>query len=74
MSIVPASRLSSEDLALLGNNVYPPRRPKRFTPDERANRRVLGGVNRSLANLRERIDRLYPIMANAGPARRKMAS
>ena len=68
------SQLSPEDLALLGNNINPLRRPRHASPDERANRRILSGVNRSLAALRERVDQLYPIVARPASARRKMAS
>ena len=74
MSIVLMSQLSPEDLAFLGNNLHPPRHRRRVRPDERANRRILSGVNRSLAALRERVDQLYPIVARPASARRKMAS
>lgn len=56
MSIVPASRLSTSDLALLGNNLFPIRRP-RPSIDQQA-RRLLAPINRSLARVGERIDRL----------------
>lgn len=55
MSIIPASRLSASDLALLGNNLSPCRPPK---PREVS--RGLAAVNRSLAGHGERVDRLYP--------------
>lgn len=60
MLYVAASSLSASDMALLGNNILPGRRQSRRSPDERHNRRVLAGVNRSLASLHERIDRLHP--------------
>ncbi len=41
MSVIPASRLSGSDLAVLGNNLLPAVR------DER--KQMLGAVNRSLA-------------------------
>ena len=50
MSIIPASRLSSSDIELLGNNLRPgvsrARRRKRF---------VIAAVNRSLAGLDEKV-------------------
>jgi hypothetical protein len=61
MLFVSASEVSASELAMLGNNIRPRRRPARRNPDERANRRVLAAVNRSLATLQERIDRLHPI-------------
>ena len=73
MIFVSASDLSASDLALLGNNILPPRRRNRTAPDERRNRRVLAAVNRSLAALNERVDRLYP-MHSQPDARRKLAS
>ena len=60
MLFVAASDLSSSDLSLLGNNIRPSARQTRRQRDERANRRVLSAVNRSLAALQERIDRLHP--------------
>ena len=60
MTIVPASRLSPSDLALLGNNVVAAavadadrRRPARCHDD-------LAAVNRSLASVGERVGRLHP--------------
>jgi hypothetical protein len=67
MLFVAAADLSQSDLALLGNNIRP-RRPRRFTPDQRANRRVRAAVNRSASALRERIDRLRPIPTNTAAA------
>ena len=61
MLFVSLNELSSTDLSLLGNNIRSSRRQVRRGPDERANRRVLAGVNRSLASLDERVTRLHPI-------------
>ena len=61
MLFIAASDLSSSELGLLGNNIRPRRRQIHRTPDDRANRRVLSAVNRSLASLRERVDHLHPI-------------
>jgi hypothetical protein len=58
MLFVAASSLSASDIALLGNNIRPSRHKRRVTPDERENRRTLAAVNRSLALVRERVDRL----------------
>ena len=67
MSIVHASRLSSSDLALLGNNMDPARcRPLPQT-ERMERRRQLAAVNRSLACVGERVRRLHePLLANAG--------
>lgn len=73
MLFVSASDLSASDLALLGNNVLPSRRAHRRHPDERANRRVLSAVNRSLASHHERVDRLQPT-AKTIPTSRRLAS
>ena len=72
MLFICASDLSTSDMALLGNNIRPIRRRSHVTPDERRNRRVLAGVNRSLSSLQERVDQLYP--SPAKPARRALAS
>ena len=74
MLFVSASDLSASDLALLGNNIRPSRRVATRDRDERANRRVLAAVNRSLASVHERIDRLYPMSAKTGGVRRALAS
>ena len=54
MSIIPASRLSSSEIELLGNNLKPgvsrTRRRKRF---------VIAAVNRSLAGLDEKVKTLH---------------
>jgi hypothetical protein len=73
MLFVAATDLSASDLALLGNNLLPSRRALRRNPDERANRRVLSAVNRSLASLHERVDRLQPTVKST-PASRRLAS
>ncbi|HET6248077.1 MAG TPA: hypothetical protein VFE47_10305 [Tepidisphaeraceae bacterium] len=64
MIYVPASELSSAELAMLGNNFSTKRPHTRRYPDERKNRRVLSAVNRSLASLAERVDRLHPAPAH----------
>jgi hypothetical protein len=74
MIFVSAAELSSSDLALLGNNIRPVRRRACKTPDERANRRVIAAVNRSLASLKERVDRLHPLTSRRGAAPRAIAS
>ncbi|HZK81411.1 MAG TPA: hypothetical protein VFC46_10100 [Humisphaera sp.] len=74
MIFVSASDICESDLALLGNNIRPSRRQVRRSPDERANRRVLAAVNRSLASLDERITRLHPMPARSGAAPRALAS
>ena len=68
MSIVFASEMSSHDLRLLGNNLRPAGstrrkcRPARGEPNRRARhtrrRALVAAVNRSIAGLGERIDRL----------------
>jgi hypothetical protein len=59
---------------MLGNNIRPSRRQIRRDPDERANRRVLAAVNRSLASLQERVDRLHPMSGKPTVAQRAIAS
>jgi hypothetical protein len=57
MSIIPASRLSSSDLARLGNNLsFPSRRSSTRASQAR---RQLAAVNRSLSIVGERVGRLY---------------
>ena len=73
MMFVAACDLSESDMALLGNNIRPGRRPARRSLDERANRRVLAAVNRSLASLQERVDRLHSIPVRPA-VQRAMAS
>ena len=57
MSIIPASRLSSSDLARLGNNLCFPRRRSLARAGQA--RRQLAAVNRSLSIVGERVGRLY---------------
>lgn len=73
MLFVAASSLSLSDLAMLGNNIRLGRRQRRREPDERANRRVLAAVNRSLAVTQERVDRLHPVASKLTAARRAIA-
>ena len=61
MLFVSESDLSPSELASLGNNIRPRRWQVRRDPDERANRRVIAAVNRSLSLLQERVDHLHPI-------------
>jgi hypothetical protein len=74
MIFISAADLSPSDLALLGNNIRPAHRRARQYPDERANRRVIAAVNRSLASLKERVDRLHPLTNRRGAAPCAMAS
>lgn len=61
MFFVSASELTTSDIAQLGNNIRPPRRRDRSSPDDRCNQRVLAAVNRSLSPLEEQVDQLYPM-------------
>ena len=74
MIFVAASDVSSSDLSLLGNNIRPSARQTRRQRDERANRRVLSAVNRSLAAMQERVDRLHPMPNQPADAPRAIAS
>ena len=74
MLFVAAADMSASDFNLLGNNTRHGRRHRRRNPDERANRRVLSAVNRSLASLRERVDHLHPMPGRPAVAVRVMAS
>ena len=70
MSIIPASRLSSSDLALLGNNVVPARKSNRLrTRNPAASRQILAAVQRSLASVGESVTELYPAVATVGGGR-----
>ena len=70
MSIIPASRLSSSDLALLGNNVVPARKSNRHrTRDQAASRQILAAVQRSLASVGESVTELYPAVVTVGGGR-----
>lgn len=59
MSVIPASRLSTCDLALLGNNVDPSQRRRNTERRPAYHRRQLAAVNRSLANVGENVGTLY---------------
>jgi hypothetical protein len=53
MSVIPASRLSSSDLARLGNNLRP--RKRQPMSRRRIERRLVATVNRSLACVGEAV-------------------
>lgn len=55
MSVIPVSRLSCSDLALLGNNIRPPHRAGAMTAARRRRRHTVAAVNRSLAGHGERV-------------------
>lgn len=57
MSIVLASRLSRADLGRLSNNIGRPKR-RCHRSATTSYRRVVAAVNRSLAHVGERVDRL----------------
>jgi len=71
MSIIPASRLSSSDLALLGNNVMPARRSKRQHQfgEQPHDAHQLAAVQRSLASVGESVTELYSAAPSAGGQR-----
>ncbi len=56
MSIIPASRLSSSDLARLGNNMRPRRRPPMSRRQQE--RRFVATINRSLACVGEAVSQI----------------
>ena len=64
MSIVPASRLSRCELALLGNNVRPVNRASSKRRRSRS-RWVTAAVNRSLESVGESVSKLYPSLVAA---------
>jgi hypothetical protein len=67
MSIIPASRLSSSDLAILGNNIVPTRRSNRHrTREQAAGRQVMAAIKRSLASVGESVNEFYPRVLPAG--------
>ncbi len=74
MLYVSATDLSSSDLEMLGNNILPSRRQLQRTHDQRANRRVLAAVNRSLSAMHEGVTRLHPVPAKSFPSSRALAS
>lgn len=57
MSIIPACRLSRSDVSRLGNNLGRTRRPAARCGNT-FQRRLIRAVNRSLANLEEKIGHL----------------
>ena len=59
MSIVHVSRLSSSDLALLGNNLGPAQSRPLRQPERLERRRQLAAGNCSLACVGKRIERLH---------------
>ncbi len=59
MSVIPVSRLSCSDLALLGNNFRPARGPGAATTARRRQRRMMAAINRSLAGHGEHVGRLH---------------
>ena len=60
MSIVPASRLSRADLALLGNNVRPEGDGRKAMRRRPQGRRLVAAINRSpAAGVDERVRRLH---------------
>ncbi len=63
MSIVPASRLSSSDMAILGNNLRRAYRQESVGRTLRR-RRLVAAVNRSLSTVGERVSCLHrPLLA-----------
>ena len=64
MSIIPASRLSRSDLNRLSHNIGKPRRRTLVSVDT-PHRRLLAAVNRSLAGIGERVDRIDRAHADA---------
>jgi hypothetical protein len=68
MSVIPVSRLSASDLSALGNNLRPPSRhavvpaPRRPRPTN--DKSLVGAVNRSLARVGERVERLNTAAAS----------
>jgi hypothetical protein len=64
MSIIPASRLSSSDLAMLGNNTDPAEHRPLPKGERDARRAQLAAVNRSLGRIGEQVSRLHrPLLA-----------
>jgi hypothetical protein len=58
MSIVRARHLSASDLARLGNNVG----DRAASPQRRRKRRLIAGVNRSLAIVGEQVSQLHRVL------------
>ncbi len=59
MSIIPASRLSRSDLALLGNNLCSDGVDCPAKHRRRKGRRLVAAINRSLAAVDEHVRRLH---------------
>lgn len=59
MSIVPASRLSRSDLALLGNNLCSGGDDSQAKNHRRRGRRLVAAINRSLAAVDEHVRCLH---------------
>jgi hypothetical protein len=55
MSIIPASRLSSSDRRLLGNNLDRPKKSRPGLSNRRRQHMIVSAVNRSLAAVGEQI-------------------
>ena len=67
MSIIPASRLSLSDLALLGNNVLPAcQRRSARTFSQQRRRSEIAAVNRSLAGCGESVGKLHKPVLSMG--------
>jgi len=64
MSIIPASRLSTSDLARLGNNMG----DRMASPQRRRKREFVAAVNRSLAIVGEQVSQLHRLPDYTAPA------
>ena len=65
MSIIPASRLSSSDRRLLGNNLDRPKKCRPGLSHRRQQKLIVSAVNRSLAVVGEQIGVLHPSLVLA---------
>jgi hypothetical protein len=74
MSVIPVSRLSCSDLALLGNNFRPARGPGAAAAARRRQRRTVAAVNRSRAGHGEHVGRLHLPYAAAMCAGRSLSA
>ena len=75
MSVIPVSRLSCSDLALLGNNFRPARGPGAATTARRRQRRMMAAVNRSLAGHARGEERVWLFdLLRVGPAGWRLGS
>jgi hypothetical protein len=63
MSIIPASRLSTSDLARLGNNLGT---STSASPQRRRKREFVAAVNRSLAVVGEQVSQLHRLPDGSG--------